>query len=426
MGRKEQRSFLVFLGDWVLFGFGLSVVNPSTVVPALVRALTPSAPLIGLVETIRLGAWLLPQLLVAWTLSGTSLTKRHLMAPYIGSRLALALITPLLLLAVPGRPRLALVGLFVLFTLFFVLDACAALPWFDLFTISLSSVNRSRLMGIAQALAGAGGIGVGYLVARVLAGSGPGFPASYAILFAVAGAFMALELAAVSFLRVPPDIHERRRIPLRSFIPWLGSLLARDRDYRRLIVVRLLVGASGLAVPFYIVFGLDVLRLGPESVGVFTAAQVIGGIASAPLMAVLNERRGTRSVIRLVAVMALLLPLLGLGLVLLKGSIGQTALLGMTAVIFFMMGGVNNGNMAGFTNYLLDYAPGAQRAVYIGLANTVYGLVLVAPVVGGWILSKSSYPVLFSVTAVMSLAGLVSTIRLRQPGPAAAGQPPGP
>jgi MFS family permease len=195
----------------------------------------------------------------------------------------------------------------------------------------------------------------------------------------------------------------------------MGTLLARDRDFRMLIVSRLLVGASGLAIPFYIIFTLDVLRLGPESVGVFTAAQVVGSIASAPLMAWLSERRGTRSVIRLVAGMALLLPIVGLGLLLLRPALGQVPLLAISSLIFFLMGGVNNGNMAGFTNYLLDYAPGTQRPVYIGLANTINGLVLVAPVVGGWILAASSYRVLFAVTAAVSIAGLASTSRLREP-----------
>lgn len=413
--KKEQRSFLVFLGDWVLFGFGLSVVNPSTVMPALVRELTSSAPLIGLVEAIRSGAWLLPQLACAWVLSGTTITRRHLLVPYLASRLAFALIGPLLLIAAGAHPGLALGGIFILFTLFFVFDSFGSLPWFDLFTVSLSPVNRSRLIGTAQVLAGAGGIGVGYFVARVLAGPSPGFPSSYAILFAASGGIMAMEIAVISFLRVPPDVHLRRRIPLRAFVRWVGSLLARDRDFRKLIIVRLLVGSSGLAIPFYMVFGLDVLRLGPESVGVFTAAQVIGSIASAPLMALLSERRGTRSVIRLVACIALLLPLLGLALLPLKASLGQTALLVISAAIFFLMGGVNNGQMAGFINYILDYAPGAQRPVYIGLANTLNGLILVAPVVGGWILSATSYPVLFTATAAVSLAGLLSTFRLGQP-----------
>jgi MFS family permease len=182
-----------------------------------------------------------------------------------------------------------------------------------------------------------------------------------------------------------------------------------------LIISRLLIGASGLAIPFYIIFALDVLHLGPESVGVFTAAQVVGSIASAPLMAWLSERRGTRSVVRLVAGMAVLLPLIGLTLFLLRSSIGPAPLAVIASAIFVLMGGVNNGNMAGFTNYLMEYAPGAQRPVYIGLANTLNGLVLVAPLVGGWILAGSSYPVLFALAAMVSGAGLAATRWLREP-----------
>ena len=94
---------------------------------------------------------------------------------------------------------------------------------------------------------------------------------------------------------------------------------------------------------------------------------------------------------------------------------GTTILTVILAAIFFLLGGVNNGNMAGFTNYLLDYAPAAQRAVYVGLANTLNGLVLVAPVLGGWILAISSWPVLFAVTTALSLVGLLSTSRLHEP-----------
>ncbi len=245
----------------------------------------------------------------------------------------------------------------MLITLLFAFDAVGSLPWFDLFSTTLSAVNRGRLVGTAQLLAGAGGIGVGYIVASVLAAPSLGFPRSYALLVGASAVFMALELGALSCLRVPPDPHERRRLPLRSFAQLCVRMLERDRVFRTLVVVRLLVGACGLAVPFYMVFGLDVLRLGPQSVGVFTAAQVVGSIVSAPLMALLSEKRGRTSVIRLVAVMALLLPLAGIALVVLAPLGSQVVLTVILGAIFFLLGGVNNGNMAGFTNYLLDHAP---------------------------------------------------------------------
>ena len=43
------------------------------------------------------------------------------------------------------------------------------------------------------------------------------------------------------------------------------------------------------------------------------------------------------------------------------------------------------------------------------------GVLMVAPVLGGWIIQATSYPVLFAVTAVSVALGLVLTFRLEEP-----------
>ncbi len=58
--------------------------------------------------------------------------------------------------------------------------------------------------------------------------------------------------------------------------------------------------------------------------------------------------------------------------------------------------------------------------MYVGLANTLNGVVLVAPLLGGWLLTAFSWPVLFVVTAAVSLVGLLGTFRVHEP--ARAGQ----
>jgi len=60
-----------------------------------------------------------------------------------------------------------------------------------------------------------------------------------------------------------------------------------------------------------------------------------------------------------------------------------------------------NANMAGFLNWVLEYAPASDRPMYIGFANTLNGVTLIMPLLGGWILAASgSYPALFVVAAV--------------------------
>ncbi len=160
----------------MLFGAGISLVNPSTVLPALVRQLTDSAPLIGLVEAIRGGVWFLPQLFAAWFLSGTVITRRHMVGPFIASRSSLFLVVPVLLVLAKGHPILTVAVLLSCLTLFFVLDACGSIPWYDLFSHLIPPVGRTRLMGLGQFLSGGVGIGTGLAVAAILGSSAIGFP----------------------------------------------------------------------------------------------------------------------------------------------------------------------------------------------------------------------------------------------------------
>jgi hypothetical protein len=64
-------------------------------------------------------------------------------------------------------------------------------------------------------------------------------------------------------------------------------------------------------------------------------------------------------------------------------------------------------------NYVLEIAPPGQRPTYTGLTNTLTGLLLPVPILGGWLLQSTSYPVLFAVSAVGPLLawGLARSLR---------------
>jgi hypothetical protein len=406
-----RRNFLAFLGDYVVFGAGLAFVGTSTVLPALVRRLTDSAPLIGLVETIRNGVWLLPQLFAAWFLSGTVIRRKHMVLPFIASRFSLFLIVPVLLTFAPDRPQAAVTLLLVLLTLNIVFDAIGSLPWFDLVSHTLSPIGRSRLFGMGQFFGGAAGIGAGFAVAAILGSARLGFPGNYALLFSIATVLFTLEVFIVSRVRISRPDRVGRRIPLFEFLPRLADIVRMDRAYRRFLVIRLVVGASGLATPFYMICALDRLGLGAASIGIFTAAQVAGGIACAPLVALLAERRGTTAVIRVGA---------GLGLLAAGPRMPMAPRLALFGLVFVVMGAMSNAVAAGFMNYLLDYSPVETRTTYVGFANTFNGLILVFPLIGGWILAWFSWVPLFCVAAAAACAGLAASFGMAETRPAVA------
>jgi MFS family permease len=86
--------------------------------------------------------------------------------------------------------------------------------------------------------------------------------------------------------------------------------------------------------------------------------------------------------------------------------------------VYVAIGVVNSTWMLGFTNYLLEIAPNEMRPAYVGLGNTILGVLTLAPIAGGWLLEATSYTVLFGTTAVATALGFLLTLGLKPPRPA--------
>ena len=82
-------------------------------------------------------------------------------------------------------------------------------------------------------------------------------------------------------------------------------------------------------------------------------------------------------------------------------------------IVFVGLGIVNSTWIVGFANYTLELAPEGLHGAYIGVGNTILGILAVAPIVGGWLLEVSSYPVLFGLTTAGALVGLWFSLRLK-------------
>lgn len=68
---------------------------------------------------------------------------------------------------------------------------------------------------------------------------------------------------------------------------------------------------------------------------------------------------------------------------------------------------------------LLEIAPDGMRPVYIGLGNTIAGVLTMAPMIGVWLLEATLYTTLFSVTTVIVAVGFLVSLGLTSPQRAA-------
>jgi len=409
-----RHNFFAFAVDFVGFGLGFAFYSPSTVLPAFVSELTSSAPLVGLISTLQMGAWLLPQLIAANYLSSKERRKPYLVISAAIGRATFFPLAAVVYLCTERWPILTLVVLYLCMIAFMACDAVTSVAWFDMWGSMIPPSRRGRMVGLSQVLSGVMTIGAAELVRRILSPTGPPFPSNYALLFLLAGLTLMISVGGLAALREPldrPSRREKPRVPWRDILPQLRHMWRRDQDFRLLNIIRLLAGLGGLAVPFYIVYATTELGIAADTVGLFISAQTVGGIVAGFLLGYLNERWGSRLVIQLSRALSLVQPILVLCLAGAHASPGHVSPLAYGA-IFLLMGVINNSMMPGFFSYLVDLAPGEERPLYIGLSNTLSGVLMVVPLAGGWLLEATSYTVLFAATAAGSALSLLFALRL--------------
>jgi len=404
-------NFPAFLVDYVCFGVAFNFVNISSVMPALVSQLTDSAPVIGLVGTAFNGGWMLPQLAAARLINDKPRKKPYMLAGLSG-RVMFWVIALALWAGLARHPTVMLALFFTCLGLFAASDGVTSVAWFDILARAIPLKQRGRLIGIGQFISGLAGVGVGELVGLIL--DRRPFPGDYALLFTLAGAALIPSVIALALIREPPPENTSPQTDGQAKSGWL-RLLSTDPAFRRLMACRILVGMMGLATSFYVVHAADVLHLPQSVIGDFVVAQTLAGMVASVALGLVSERWGPRYVARIGSGAAAIGPLFALA----AHLAGSGWLARAYPFVYVALGVVNSAWMLGFFNYLLEIAPQGMCPAYVGLGNTIMGVLALVPMAGGWLLEATSYTTLFGVTAVLVTAGFLLTLGLRPPQQAA-------
>ncbi len=395
-----RRNFLALLGGSTGFFVGITLAGTTTVLPLLVATLTGSAIAVGLLATVSQGAWLFPQLFFANLLTDKPRKKPYLMLGAAIGRPVHIYYAILLALGLYHYPTLAVLLLYGAQIIFFASDALVSVAWFDIVGKVVPATRRGRYLGGSQLISGLLAVGAGVFIAALLSEDGPAYPTNYVVILVLAGFSFILGVLSWVFLVEPRDAVEQTRPAWRDYVPELARTLRQDRPFARLVLVRLLAGFDALVVGFYVLFATRELGLPPATVGLFIAAQTVGRILAGIGFGALAERAGAQRVIQVGTGINITAPFLALLLLLVGASAGPAT----TAAFFwiFMTIGITMGaTMLGFFNYTLELAPDGKRPLYVALLNTISGLLVILPTLGGWILQETSFAVLFGLAAVV-------------------------
>ena len=412
------------MGDMGSFSVGMYFMPTTTVLVGLASLLTDDKALIGIVGLAWKASWYLPQLLAARLVHGRPRKKPYLFWPALIGRQTMLLLALWLVFTQGASATLTVWLIIGAVAVFSITDALASIAWFDLLGRAFSPRVRGRLFTTGQFVGSLVGIIVGIIVERLLSlEAWPVITRYAAILGCGYLAFQCSTIFVTQIQEVPPAPREdgAPHEEERSFREILSAAVSGDVAFRRALLGRGLTFLETMVSSFYVVFAKNELGLGPEAVGLFSVAFIIGSIIGVAVFGTISDRYGTRRVAQLASLLHFLAPFLVFLIVLAPGL--AVAAIPFMLVVMGINGALEHSLVLGYLGYAMDIATDRSRGAYIAAINTLSGLLSLTPFLGGVMIdaltgivgSRAAYGITFGGVAAIVAAGALVVLGLPKP-----------
>lgn len=405
------------------FSVGMYFMPTTTVLVGLASLLTDDKALIGLVGLAWKASWYLPQLLAARLIHDQPRKKPFLFWPALVGRQTILLLAGWLLFTQAADPTATVWLMIGAIAIFSGSDALATIAWFDLLGRAFTPRMRGRVFAVGQLVGSLIGIGAGVIVERLLAAEALPVITRYAAILLCGWLAFQASLFFVTLIQdVPPDeAGEEHAQEAGSFARTLIAAVRDNGLFRRALVGRGLTFLETMVAPFYVVFAKNELGLGPEAVGLFSVAYIVGSILGVAVFGALGDRYGTRRVAQLASFLHFLGPALVVAILAAPGV--AAAGVAIMFVVMGINGALEHSLALGYLGYAMDIASDRSRGAYIAAMNTLSGLISLTPFLGGLLIEglsgpvglRVAYGVTFGGVAVIVLVGAVVALGLRAP-----------
>ncbi|MFO7633129.1 MAG: MFS transporter [Caldilinea sp.] len=390
-------NFTVNLIDGAAFWFGLSFISATTILPLFISKLTTAPIWFALLAVLSSASWYLPQLFAAGATERLPRKKPVVInVGFFTERLPLWLL-PVAALMAPSQPMLAMFVFFFAYAWHGFGAGIIAPAWSDMIARIFPIDRRGWFFGfssfIGTGLGAIGAIASGWMLATFP------YPQNFAYTFLVAAVAITLSWVALALAREPVQpIPEHIRSRGDQSAKKIKAILRRDRNFRNFLTSRLLSNLGRMGAGFLTVAAIQQWQVSDASVGIYTAALLIGQTLGNLLAGVIADRRGHKFTLEL----AQWASVLTFGMAWLAPNADWYY------AIFFLMGIVNGIAIVSGVLIVMEFSKPEHRPTYIGLGNTVTGIGgAIAPLIGGLIAAVFSYDLLFFVSALLSVITLL-------------------
>lgn len=417
--REIRRSFILGVVNGALFEFAERLIDPPLVLTWFVSRLTSSNLLVGLVAPLGDAGWFLPQVFIA----GIVQRMPRKMLSYTLASVVRAIAWFLVAAAVwlVDDPTLLLVAFFTLYGVARLAAGLGGLGFFEVVAKTIPANRRGSFFAWRLLTGGILGLGAGVVTREVL--NRFAFPHGHALLFVIYDAVIIPAMLAFIIIREPPGAAAPQAPTLRQQLRRAGQLLRTDAVFRRYMGTRTALGLAGIALPFYGVYARNVLGAPEGMVGIYVAVRVGAGLLANLPWGSVGDRKGNRLVtlwLSLGNAFTALLALVLAGWVAVSPSRGPW-LPYLALPLFFLNGALTPASMLVGSNFLLELVPEAERPLYLGLSNTLIGIIVLISGFGGLVVDLLGYSGLFALSALLCLLAWWWARGLPEPR---VGQPP--
>ena len=403
-----QRNFTGGLIHGVFFQLSEAFSNINTVLPSFIATLAGSTVVIGLMVVAQQLGQVIPQMFTAYHVEDRRYEKPILMWIITTRWLSwglLAVVTAMFALDQPDLVLILLVGLFAAFSL---AGGVGSVVYADVFAKAIPAERRGRFTGWKQLIGYSLAIGAGWVVAWILADTERiPYPMNYGVIFALAALFLLVAFIGIAIVNEPPSTHERQTESFAASVRRAGHLTMVNRNFRKLITARGLTAVFVMSAPFFVLFALNDIGVPQAAVGIYLAAQMTGAALSNLLWGYLGDHFGNRSVIIGTSIAGLGAALAGIAAL----AVGPAPLF----LTFFLVGATMSGLRLGYSNIILEMAPGYLRATCVALLGTLLAPLALVPLAIGIVVTWIPLAFVLVIDAVAMVGAVVMSLLLRDP-----------
>ncbi len=408
VARYFKHNVIVNTLDLMFFFFADSLWSINTIMPVFAATLTDSPFIIGLMPAIVNAGWFIPQMFISGVVS-RSPKKLPLSRKFAIAERLPYLFFPALALAIPHISKAtALTFLLILMSLRGIFGGLSALPWQEVMATVFPISHRARVFGISRVFGQSMGV-VGSAIAAVVL-SRLQYPYNYATGFFIAVIAQWLSFASYSQNREPErapvntPTSEAKPSPKAVDFHLFGDILRRDGNLRMYLIARSATFLGSMGSAFLAVYGIHKLALSDEQAAIFTGVLFASGILGYAVWAALGDKIGPKRIVMI----SLFLWVISLVVVL-------TAKVIWVYYLVFVFYGIHSSGMGlGDLALVMELGEEDLRPTYLGMARTLTGSVLLlAPVLAGWLVESRGYPLMFAASIAFTLLGTLLMNRVR-------------